>query len=147
VSRIQHGVGRMRLRTGVIAHFVASYGVMLALFVLVVARGAAAAPLAWSVLFAPVVAPLWLFVVTPMVVVFGRTLRLSAQSLPGVDNAVVGLVGWIVYFGLFVVTFRLVYGRRVRALRRLLGQCLGCGYDLRGTPGRCPECGHGPGGN
>ena len=62
-----------------------------------------------------------------------------------VRHAGVALPWW--YLLLLGVAPPLVRGwRRWSPLRRadrwrLAGQCARCGYDLRATPGRCPECG------
>ena len=49
------------------------------------------------------------------------------------------LVGWFLRWRWMTVT-------RARSERtRLLCLCSICGYDLRATPGRCPECGTVPG--
>lgn len=45
-------------------------------------------------------------------------------------------------FGIFPAIRLVRHITRVR--RRRHGRCVVCGYDLRGSPGRCPECGEMP---
>lgn len=52
-------------------------------------------------------------------------------------------VGIPLWLPLTACAMPLVVGRLRGRLRRRRGQCSQCGYDLRATPGTCPECGSG----
>jgi len=50
---------------------------------------------------------------------------------------------WLLTAVVALPTFRSLGRVWVRRRRKARGLCVACGYDLRGGPGRCPECGHG----
>jgi hypothetical protein len=54
-------------------------------------------------------------------------------------------LGWgVIVVGLVARGVLLGISEGVREDRKRNGQCLSCGYDLRTTPDRCPECGAAP---
>ncbi len=48
---------------------------------------------------------------------------------------------WIPVAGLAAIVVPLQFLERLRRRLNVAGRCAGCGYDMRATPKRCPECG------
>src|SRR5690348_9853850 len=52
-----------------------------------------------------------------------------------------GAAGWLTAGAAMTLVARKHARTQLQELRRKAGQCGWCGYDLRATPDRCPECG------
>ena len=62
------------------------------------------------------------------------------------ESAMRVFLGAVAFFALVPVSvLRRAWREKVQSERRQRGHCPACGYDLRATSGRCPECGAVPG--
>ena len=71
-----------------------------------------------------------------------RVLGFGGEKVPG--GVYVNLPFWFLAAVLAVPPAIVVRGELRRRRRRVPGKCHRCGYDLRATPERCPECGATP---
>jgi predicted Zn-ribbon and HTH transcriptional regulator len=78
----------------------------------------------------------------------GLRLELSRYEDPSIADygvtrtTLVHVPHWLAAAGFAVLPLAALMRRLRRRRRVLAGLCTRCGYDLRATPGRCPECGN-----
>jgi hypothetical protein len=74
---------------------------------------------------------------------FGSAYTVTHDAFAHVERRRAALPYWFIATVAALLPLRQLVARlrRRRALR--LGRCTACGYDLRGSPERCPECGAG----
>jgi hypothetical protein len=111
-----------------LAHVIASFCLQLTLLVWVVIADEKLKPLrgVMAMLFSPILVPLPLLRIGPKMRYLGYGVYLA------------------MYLTLFAAaSFVLAWraSQKRRRVRGSKGQCVKCGYDLRATPDRCPECG------
>jgi hypothetical protein len=71
----------------------------------------------------------------------GFYVRRGPYNFGSSTKVIVPMPAVVVVLALPAAVWGVVLVRRRRARRLAAGRCLGCGYDLRATPQRCPECG------
>lgn len=78
---------------------------------------------------------------------FGYVHRVAGPPPAGADRMDSRRV-LLPHWALLVALLTIPFAELLRALRNrqraVSGRCIVCGYDLRATPGRCPECGTTP---
>ncbi len=68
--------------------------------------------------------------------------KFSKQLSAGQELVIAfGLAAILIAAGMLRATGRFPSRGELAERRRQKGQCAHCGYDLRGSPERCPECG------
>jgi hypothetical protein len=71
----------------------------------------------------------------------GFYVRRGSYNFGSSTKVIVPMPAVVVVLALPAGAWCMVLVRRRRARRLVAGRCLGCGYDLRASPQRCPECG------
>lgn len=78
----------------------------------------------------------------------GRGMMTTALALPtgktltyGYSVSIWAMADWLPAAALGLLLLWPVWTLRQQRLRRMIGRCRACGYDLRASIDRCPECG------
>jgi hypothetical protein len=72
---------------------------------------------------------------------FGFYRHRSPPQAPWTNSTLLWFPEWLLMLGGAVLPLAFLTRRRRIRRRAASGSCLRCGYDLRATPERCPECG------
>jgi hypothetical protein len=80
-------------------------------------------------------------ILAPVTVPFLLFLTVNSPRNTHIEPRAAGFALWGGYILSMTVLILLLNKQRIAEKRARTGFCFKCGYDLRATPARCPECG------